>query len=142
MVAMPPPPVAWSPKHYGICLAEEFADFKHQGLEMYEDAFDGRAMVRGCVQWLIALNTPLPHSEPLVAAQAFTRKFKVKGSRAFRLRLVKCSLERPPSRLPDIDSRMFSPPGSPRSTSIGEGLDLLTSLSFLSTAKRVGTCVV
>jgi hypothetical protein len=100
-----PEPSRPSQRHYGICVSEIFADYKHGGGEAVKDDYHGRKVVPDQLIWLVRKGDLVPPDEPLMRKFGINCKFsyqQISSNERVRLMFVSTALDEAPSTLREM----------------------------------------
>lgn len=101
-----PPKVSNCPRHYGICVAQEYKDWQHQEQEEISDLFHGRRMARDPLIWMVGKGDLILPDEPIVNQFTINCKFTASAHRApdktVGIKFVASNQDDLPSRLSQL----------------------------------------
>jgi hypothetical protein len=90
------------PRHYGLCVSESYAEYKHSGHEAVKDQFHGRKIVPEQLIWIVKKGDLILPDEPLKRKFGLSCKFsysQISNNEKVRLTFVGTESQEPPSRL-------------------------------------------
>lgn len=99
------PKVKPCPRHYGMCVSEAYADWRHDSDRTVTDRFLGRQVVPDQLIWLIRKGDVILPDEPIVSTFAITYIFTRRALEAgdsVRTIFVATDMVTPPSSLSEL----------------------------------------
>lgn len=111
------PKVKPCPRHYGICVAQAYADWRHGSDRAVTDTFHGRQVVPDQLFWLIRKGDVILPDEAIVSTFAITCRFTkgaLEAGDSVRVIFVATDMVTPPSSLSKLPTGtaylFFQPP--------------------------------
>ena len=96
------PKLTTCPRHYGLCVSQKHADWKHDSDNTVTDKYHGRQIIPDQLVWLIRKGDVILPDKPIVSTFVITCKFTkeaLKTGGTVRITFVATDEEPPPSNL-------------------------------------------